>query len=244
MLASWVLILSLVLSALLAWADFRGLSMTTASKVLIRSLERYIILTLTGSKPSTGWKGILDSITVQSGGQTSWTRSAGSTTSLGRCTKITHESIREFGSQPAPKQTSGSHEESSVDNQAFWFALGVAIGERATKYVYGMIEATNEYKALDKLEKRASEEHGGTLREAKLHRVNIWTGEREDDACLLVSPEDGSEGLLYKGLPKAPQKSSQSCEEKSDPKEPSTFGSGWARKLSDPSPVVSLKHKE
>ncbi len=131
-----------------------------------------------------------------------------------------------------------------MGDQAFWYALGVAIGPRATKYVYGTVEAVNEYKALDVLDKQATEEHGGLLREAKLHRVNKETGEREDDACLLVTPGDGSEGYLEKSLPRAPSKKLTQGEEKSSKPDAPAFGDGWARKLPDPNPVVSLRHKE
>jgi hypothetical protein len=132
-----------------------------------------------------------------------------------------------------------------VEDQAFWYALGIAVGPRATKYVYGTVEALNEYKALDMLDKQATEQHGGLLKEAKLHRIIKDTGEREEDACLLVSPEDGSEGFLEKALPRVPKrKSSQACEENASAEDEGSFGDGWARKLPNPNPVISLKHKE
>lgn len=131
-----------------------------------------------------------------------------------------------------------------VEEQAFWYALGIAVGPRATKYVYGTVEALNEYKALDVLDKQATEEHGGLLKEAKLHRIVKETGEREEEACLLVTPEDGSEGYLEKALPRVPAKSSQACEKSASTKDEGSFGDGWARKLPNPNPVIPLKHKE
>lgn len=129
-----------------------------------------------------------------------------------------------------------------MDKQAFWYSMGVALGMRATKYVYGTVEAVNEYKALDMLDKQAVQEHGGPLKEARLHRVNTETGEKADDACLIVSPEDGSESYLDKAGPQS--KKLTPSEESAVGPSPPAFGRGWARKLTNPNPVISLKHKE
>jgi hypothetical protein len=127
-----------------------------------------------------------------------------------------------------------------MDKLAFWYSMGVDIGPRATKYTYGTIEATNSYKALDELELRCLEEHGGEMRECRLHPIDKTTGEKDPEPCLIVTPGDGKN----ESTSEYQAETSQACEKSTDSKGEGAFGAGWARELANPNPVVPLKHKE
>lgn len=130
-----------------------------------------------------------------------------------------------------------------MDDQAFYYAMGVQINDRATKFTYGTIEAQNEYKAMDLLDKRAKEEHSGPMVELRLHKVDKTTGERDPEPVIIMGNIMGKE--YESKTAERSTKTSQACEEKQPASEGvPQFGDGWGTKLPNPSPPVSLKHKE
>ena len=130
---------------------------------------------------------------------------------------------------------------SDVEDQAFWYSVGVKVS-MGTKFTYGTIEAPNEYKALDLLNERCEKEHGGPMCEAKIHRVNKETGEKDPDPLILMG---NIMGLQHAA--KQQEEVSQACDTEEPPSEEGVsepkFGAGWGRKLPSPEPVISLAHK-
>ena len=116
-----------------------------------------------------------------------------------------------------------------MDEMAFKYALAIRVQDNATKYTYGTISAMNEFKAMDKLARRAEKEHGGPMVGCKLNLIDQKTGEISDEPYLIMGNTmgDHSDAPLKTYTPR---QTSQACEkEQSVSQSVPEFGSGWGR---------------
>lgn len=264
-LGSWALILSLVLSAWSAWADFRGLSMITAFRVLRAFSVRYIILTLMGSKPSTGWKALLDSMIERSSERTSWTRKSGCTIFHTKPTGNVIPSPQVSGTQAMQKPLSGQIVESPskaimsitsepalacegryrVENTSYWYTVDLRTALARTKTIFGKIEAMNPYAAMDKIEANVKRDYHARVIKARLHEVNTDTGEYNPEACLLMDNVLEGGGLHRDHKVEGDPESSHASEEKkgTPPVPAPEFSAGWGKAVTDNVSVTKDRFK-
>lgn len=133
-----------------------------------------------------------------------------------------------------------------MEERRYWYACDLRTALNRTKTVFGTVEAINEYKAMDALEKRVRKEHMSKIIRARLHEFDDETGKCEEP-CFMMDNVLPDGGLHEKHRTEDDTtETSQACEEVkpatqgvSEPK----FGDGWGKSVKDEVPVVGCRFK-
>jgi hypothetical protein len=129
-----------------------------------------------------------------------------------------------------------------VEQLTYWYAVDIRTALARTKTIFGRIEGTTEFVALNHLEKEIRDVYHAKIIRARLHIVDKHTGVVGDPVMMMDNVLENG-GLHAKHTVEGEKESSHACEEKegTTPVHLRGFGQGWGKAVKDDVSVVKFK---